>query len=490
MKMIGHLFFAFLFILSSQVSAQSRDLETQFQRSAALMIQNMIRQDAAPGAIVAAPSRQHPDYFYHWVRDAALVMEVSMDLYQSGKISSAQKQRLRQFFLDNLKFTQKNHESALGANGLGEPKFFVDGSVFNGPWGRPQNDGPALRASSLSRLLSIAISERWPQVEQIKKMLYEAQLPAQSLIKADLEYTAKRWRDANFDLWEEINGFHFYTLMTQREALAIGTEVAKAFNDPFAARFYQQEFHRTTQELQRFWDPNRQFIVATLGASTKTGKNSSPLMSPTKARNKSHLDAAVILAVLHSGFNEGVFSFADDRVVATYQKLNDTFHSIYPINQNKEFGTAFGRYPEDTYDGYQTNGIGNPWPLITAGAAEYLYKTTAQLARMSAIKITDTNHDFYVKTGGLSNLRVGQVITRNSIEHKKLLARLFSVGDRLLARVLLHCNPDGSLSEQINRKTGFMQGAPNLTWSHAAFLTAKMARDRAHTAVLTSGRGQ
>jgi glucoamylase len=44
---------------------------------------------------------------------------------------------------------------------------------------------------------------------------------------------------------------------------------------------------------------------------------------------------------------------------------------------------------------------------------------------------------------------------------------------------MYHRNPDGSLSEQINRDSGYMQGAVNLTWSHASFLTAKMARDKA-----------
>jgi hypothetical protein len=33
--------------------------------------------------------------------------------------------------------------------GLGEPKFQIDGTRFNGAWGRPQRDGPALRAIAL-----------------------------------------------------------------------------------------------------------------------------------------------------------------------------------------------------------------------------------------------------------------------------------------------------------------------------------------------------
>lgn len=34
-------------------------------------------------------------------------------------------------------------------SGLGEPKFNIDLTRFNGPWGRPQRDGPALRAVAL-----------------------------------------------------------------------------------------------------------------------------------------------------------------------------------------------------------------------------------------------------------------------------------------------------------------------------------------------------
>jgi glucoamylase len=36
-----------------------------------------------------------------------------------------------------------------GGGGLGEPKFNVDETAFTGSWGRPQRDGPALRATAL-----------------------------------------------------------------------------------------------------------------------------------------------------------------------------------------------------------------------------------------------------------------------------------------------------------------------------------------------------
>jgi glucoamylase len=36
-----------------------------------------------------------------------------------------------------------------GGGGLGEPKFNADETAFTGSWGRPQRDGPALRATAL-----------------------------------------------------------------------------------------------------------------------------------------------------------------------------------------------------------------------------------------------------------------------------------------------------------------------------------------------------
>jgi len=45
--------------------------------------------------------------------------------------------------------TVSNPSGALSNGGLGEPKFNVDETAFTGSWGRPQRDGPALRATAL-----------------------------------------------------------------------------------------------------------------------------------------------------------------------------------------------------------------------------------------------------------------------------------------------------------------------------------------------------
>lgn len=68
--------------------------------------------------------------------------------------------------------------------GLGEPKFNVDETAFTQSWGRPQRDGPALRATALitySKWLidncysSTVVSIVWP------------------IIKNDLNYVAQYW---------------------------------------------------------------------------------------------------------------------------------------------------------------------------------------------------------------------------------------------------------------------------------------------------------
>lgn len=79
--------------------------------------------------------------------------------------------------------------------GLGEPKFNTDFSAFTGAWGRPQRDGPALRATALitygkwlvsNGYTSTATSVVWP------------------IIRNDLHYVAQYWNQTGFDLWEEV----------------------------------------------------------------------------------------------------------------------------------------------------------------------------------------------------------------------------------------------------------------------------------------------
>ena len=88
--------------------------------------------------------------FFTWTRDSALTMKMIIDEYIFGKTE------LEQYIWDyihaqaKLQTVSNPSGTFLPAGlGLGEPKYQADGTRFNGAWGRPQRDGPALRAIAL-----------------------------------------------------------------------------------------------------------------------------------------------------------------------------------------------------------------------------------------------------------------------------------------------------------------------------------------------------
>lgn len=129
-----------------------------------------------------------------------------------------------------------------------------------------------------------------------------------------------------------------------------------------------------------------------------------------------------------------------------------------------------GRYPEDIYDGYRTS-IGNPWFLTTAGYAE-LYYLAAHEFENEGVVINKINQAFFARMGNdeLGDYKVG------SAELERIVQATRQAGDRFLKTIQYHQNKNGSMSEQFDRNDGFMKGARDLTWSHAAFLAAIAAR--------------
>ncbi len=380
--------------------------------------------DMTPGAIIASPSKSNPDYYYHWVRDAGLIVDVLVDLYIKSA-DLAEKKHLERRINDYISFSRQNQNSK-ALSGYGEPKFYVNGTPYGlkwDDWGRPQNDGPALRALALIK---------WANTQDaayVQKELYNPQWPANSLIKSDLEYVAAHWRDASFDLWEEVLGDHFFTRFVQRAALVQGAQLAQRLGDVGASDWYLKQAQQIEITLQEFLKKSNLFIPATINI-----KGSDKL-------KKSNLDIAIILAVLRSP-RDSFLALNDPQVIGTLDKLIIEFKKIYDVNKSSAPGVAIGRYPEDVYDGEKSEG-GNPWVLTTLAAAELYYE------------LADVETD--------------------PVKMKSWITR----GDDFFKRVQFHANEDGSLSEQIQRSTGHMVSAHNLTWNYAAILTASWARERA-----------
>jgi glucoamylase len=73
-------------------------------------------------------------------------LKVLTDVFRNGNLSL---QTVIEEYVDAQAYLQTvtNPSGDLSSgSGLGEPKFNVDMSSFTGSWGRPQRDGPALRA--------------------------------------------------------------------------------------------------------------------------------------------------------------------------------------------------------------------------------------------------------------------------------------------------------------------------------------------------------
>jgi glucoamylase len=418
----------FLLILTCVFPLQSFGTEvnsrihTQYQRALMGVLSNL----KPNGAVIASPSTANPNYFYDWVRDTGLTMRTVIRIAYDKRTDASLRARLLAQ-IERWTAWELHRQEQNRLTGLGEPRFYVDGRVNEEPWGRPQNDGPAIRALS-----AMEVAEQWIQegrVRDVYKLLYAPSLPAQTLIKRDLEYVAHHWKEKSFDLWEEEQALHYYTLLSQKTALVKGARLARRMRDPEAARFYEGQANAIGSLLEQFKDPYSGTIPYALE------KN------PGLPHKKSTLDISVILALIHN--YDGSFSASTDASLLTLKELMRVFRIKYPVNRvirnqsGDPLGVALGRYPEDIYDGVGFSG-GNPWFISTLAAAEFLCD--------------------------LSHSRSG-----------KRREALLEIALSQFNRVIYHLDDKGSMNEQFNRESGYQQGAQDLTWSYVSYLTAYRA---------------
>jgi len=392
------------------------------------------------GRIVAAPSQNHPDYFYTWVRDEALCMGVVLDGLESGQVSHETAMPMLKRYVDWVIDAQHAEEPHFGQPLLGEPKYNMDGTVYRGDWMRPQNDGPALRAITTMRIANYVLANEGAGGHQLVADDLYCKCDSWNAIQTDLDYVVDSWNSNSYDVWEESWGKHYFTAMVQRRALIDGAAFAKSMGDKGKAALYQEHADRMTNHVRKFWNPKTGVIMATL----------SPHSWPSKEKE---LDSAVLLATLY-GYtpSQPVWPATSPEVMSTLDELCNHFGEAYPVNrrasspETPRSSVMLGRYPGDIYDGYARGGGGNPWVLTTCGAAEVLYRRAAEAS---------------------SQREWSELVTK---------------GDGMLMRIREHVEDNETgfhLPEQINLVTGKPQGAPDLSWSYATLISALRARQTA-----------
>ncbi|KUJ13234.1 starch-binding glucan 1,4-alpha-glucosidase [Mollisia scopiformis] len=402
---------------------------------------------ANSGIVVASPDKTNPDYFYTWTRDSALTFKCIVDTFINSYSSSLQTEIENYIEAQAYIQTVSNPSGGLSSGGLGEPKFNADESAFTGSWGRPQRDGPALRATALitySKWLinngysSTASSLVWP------------------IIQNDLSYVTQYWNNTGYDLWEEVDGSSFFTITAQHRALVEGSALASLLGK--SCTYCDSQAPQVLCFLQSFWGSSQGYILANINENNgRTGK-----------------DANTLLGAIHqfdpaAGCDATTFQPCSDRALANHKVVTDSFRSIYTINSGIAEGTAVavGRYPEDSYQG------GNPWYLNTLAAAEQLYDALYTWNKQGYITVTSTSLAFFQDFS--SSVAAGTYASSTST-YTTLYNAVKTYADGYVNVVATYAQSNGSLSEQFSKSNGVPLSAYDLTWSYAAFLTAAARR--------------
>jgi glucoamylase len=427
-----------------------RWIERQYRHSARAMMRSVsavgivknrpgFAQTVRPqrGSIVASPVLgaydPEPDYFFHWLRDSAVVIDAVRILLEDDALEGEYFTHFADFVrfslsLQNLDGRRLNDSpwraaiapdycqyvreepdlaAAHGEALLGETRVNPDGTLDISKWPRPQYDGAAMRAIAVLR---------WRSAVRLDDEL-AAQVDA--LLRADLRFAQRHWRDASFDIWEEEKGLHYYTLRAAARALEAGADWFEQRSELQDAAACRSEAIAILSTLDGFWREDLQFYKSRILES--------------HAPSTKELDISVIFAAIHAGGDSPSHSVRDPRMHATLARLEALFDAEYGINRNRGAarGPAMGRYVGDVY--YS----GGAYYFSTLAAAEFCFRAAA-----------------------------------HSPANKDLIAR----GDAFLETVRAYTPESGELSEQFDQHTGVQRSAQQLAWSYAAFISCTHAR--------------
>ncbi|KAF9483498.1 glycoside hydrolase family 15 protein [Pholiota conissans] len=402
---------------------------------------------AKAGLVIASPSTTNPNYLFTWTRDSALVFKTIIDQFTTGQDTTLRP--LIDLYVSAQTALQQvsNPSGTVSTGGLAEPKFNIDGTAFTGPWGRPQRDGPALRATALITYANWLIANS--NTTFVTKSLWP-------VIKLDLDYVTNLWNQSTFDLWEEVDSSSFFTTAVQHRALREGSALATKIGQTSVVSDYNTQADNILCFLQSYWNPSGGFITSNTGGG-RSGK-----------------DANSALASIHTfdataGCDAITFQPCSDKALSSLKVYVDSFRSIYGINSGiaANVAVATGRYPEDVYFN------GNPWYLATAAVAEQLYDALVVWKQQGSLSVTTTSLAFFKQFS--SSVTTG-TFTSSTSTFATLMTAIQTFADGFLAINAKYTPANGGLAEQFDRNTGTPLSAVDLTWSYASALTVFAAR--------------
>ena len=269
------------------------------------------------------------------------------------------------------------------------------------------------------------------------------------------------WNTTGFDLWEEVMGSSFFTTQSQYRSLVDGAALAKKLGVSCAA--CEQQANLLCFMQSSYW--NGRYIMGNINTNHgRVGIDANTIIGPT-----------TVAFDVNASCDSPSMQPCNPRVLATFKVLVDTFRdeSLYPINAGipSSEGVALGRYPEDFY--YN----GNPWYLITLGAAELLYDAVAQWTHQGQITVDETSLPFFRDL--YPQAKAGAVYKRckKSGPFRKIVDAATAYAESFIAVVQKYTPEDGALAEQFTKTEGVPISAERLTWSFAAFVAMNHRRE-------------
>lgn len=413
-----------------------------------------------PGAVMASPSNHSEhfsqDYQFHWTRDAAITMQEVLYFYAHA--SGIEKQTLRTYLFNYIAFEQQAEQqiSNLGEQTLGQPKFNMDGTIWEGVWMRPQNDGAALRVIAMVKIAN----QLWAEGDYD-----DVHIIMPNLIITDLNYVAAEYQHPSYDLWEEVlDRDHFFTKMVQRRALLDGSALLERMHIYQEPTHYRYVASQLTQSIAQHWHPELGYYTETINQLNYKGGG---------------LDTSIILGVLLGNIKDAndPFAITNDRIENSIYVIRHAFADNYQINRNhREHVPLLGRYPSDMYDGDQFAG-GNPWVITSAALAQYYYAVANAYMQQQQIVIDAQNIAFFMQILGVNNMAPHTIdATTQPDEFNNVINHLVMAGDDILNNLKQYavCNDNDCLhfAEQIQRDTGMQTSARDLTWGYAGLVRA------------------
>ena len=389
---------------------------------------NISNVDTENGIIVASQSKDNPDYYYHWTRDAALTILLLIRLLDKEEYNSYY--NILRSYIQSYINNEISIINKLSLEDYGEPKFYVNREKYDKNWGRPQNDGPAIRSYALVEYAFHLISKK--EIELLKPIFNYNHT---GLIDKDLEFLLDySINKTSFDLWEEINGYHYFTTFFQLKAIENIEKLIIYFNDKDSRikKIFMSKLEYNTI-LNKFYDKKNKIIKSSFNIINEN------------CNVREYFDSSIFLAQIYCKENPiCIFTINTliEFVKRNIKKYNTDNYNFIPI----------GRYYEDNY--YK----GNPWFLTTICIAHYI---------KNCIKYLNNNDELF-------NLKLIELLDLlKCYNYNDIETSINQYCYEIDNFIINFYNTHNQLSEQFDINNHNPISACHLTWSYASFLFYK-----------------